>query len=43
MACRTTLPRKYLIMIAGGYHEVPADPEKFTADGWLRTGSYNFV
>jgi fatty-acyl-CoA synthase len=24
--------------IAGGYHEVPADPEKFTADGWLRTG-----
>jgi fatty-acyl-CoA synthase len=24
--------------IAGGYHEVPQDPEKFTADGWLRTG-----
>jgi fatty-acyl-CoA synthase len=24
--------------IAGGYHEVPNDPEKFTADGWLRTG-----
>ncbi|HEX5094142.1 MAG TPA: long-chain fatty acid--CoA ligase [Burkholderiales bacterium] len=24
--------------IAGGYHEVPADPDKFTADGWLRTG-----
>ena len=24
--------------IAGGYHEVPADPEKFTPDGWLRTG-----
>ena len=24
--------------IAGGYHEVPTDPEKFTADGWLRTG-----
>jgi fatty-acyl-CoA synthase len=24
--------------IAGGYHEVAADPEKFTADGWLRTG-----
>ena len=24
--------------IAGGYHDVPNDPEKFTADGWLRTG-----
>ncbi len=24
--------------IAGGYHEVPNDPEKFTVDGWLRTG-----
>jgi fatty-acyl-CoA synthase len=24
--------------IAGGYHEVPTDPDKFTADGWLRTG-----
>jgi len=24
--------------IAGSYHEVPNDPEKFTADGWLRTG-----
>jgi len=24
--------------IAGGYHDVPTDPEKFTADGWLRTG-----
>ncbi|OGA15192.1 MAG: long-chain fatty acid--CoA ligase [Betaproteobacteria bacterium RIFCSPLOWO2_02_FULL_66_14] len=24
--------------IAGSYHEVPQDPEKFTADGWLRTG-----
>jgi fatty-acyl-CoA synthase len=24
--------------ITGGYHNVPADPEKFTADGWLRTG-----
>jgi fatty-acyl-CoA synthase len=24
--------------IANGYHEVPADPDKFTADGWLRTG-----
>ncbi len=24
--------------IAGGYHEVPNEPEKFTADGWLRTG-----
>ncbi|MBM3354353.1 MAG: long-chain fatty acid--CoA ligase, partial [Betaproteobacteria bacterium] len=24
--------------IAGGYHNVPQDPEKFTADGWLRTG-----
>ncbi len=24
--------------ITGSYHEVPADPEKFTEDGWLRTG-----
>ncbi|MFA5916458.1 MAG: AMP-binding protein, partial [Burkholderiales bacterium] len=24
--------------VAGGYHNQPADPEKFTADGWLRTG-----
>jgi len=24
--------------IAGSYHEVAHDPEKFTADGWLRTG-----
>ncbi len=24
--------------ITGGYHNVPADPDKFTADGWLRTG-----
>jgi fatty-acyl-CoA synthase len=24
--------------IAGGYHETPADPERFTADGYLRTG-----
>ena len=24
--------------IAGGYHEVPPEAEKFTADGWLRTG-----
>jgi fatty-acyl-CoA synthase len=24
--------------ITGSYHEVPPDPEKFTADGWLRTG-----
>jgi fatty-acyl-CoA synthase len=24
--------------ITGSYHEVPSDPEKFTADGWLRTG-----
>jgi fatty-acyl-CoA synthase len=24
--------------IAGSYHEVPQDAEKFTADGWLRTG-----
>jgi fatty-acyl-CoA synthase len=24
--------------IAGGYHEVPNEPERFTADGWLRTG-----
>jgi fatty-acyl-CoA synthase len=26
------------VFIAGGYHEVPNEPEKFTADGWLRTG-----
>ena len=24
--------------ITGSYHEVPPGPEKFTADGWLRTG-----
>ena len=24
--------------IAGSYHEVPNEPEKFTADSWLRTG-----
>jgi fatty-acyl-CoA synthase len=24
--------------ITGGYHDVAPDPEKFTADGWLRTG-----
>jgi fatty-acyl-CoA synthase len=24
--------------ITGGYHEVATEPEKFTADGWLRTG-----
>jgi fatty-acyl-CoA synthase len=24
--------------ITGSYHNVPVDPEKFTADGWLRTG-----
>ena len=24
--------------ITGSYHDVPVDPEKFTADGWLRTG-----
>jgi len=24
--------------IAGGYHDVPDDPARFTADGWLRTG-----
>ena len=24
--------------ITGGYHNVPTEPEKFTADGWLRTG-----
>jgi fatty-acyl-CoA synthase len=24
--------------ITGSYHEVPFDPGKFTADGWLRTG-----
>ena len=24
--------------VAGGYHNQPTDPEKFTADGWLRTG-----
>ena len=24
--------------VTGGYHEVPTDPEKFTSDGFLRTG-----
>ena len=24
--------------ITGGYHNVPEDPDKFTRDGWLRTG-----
>jgi fatty-acyl-CoA synthase len=24
--------------VTGAYHETPNDPEKFTADGWLRTG-----
>jgi fatty-acyl-CoA synthase len=24
--------------ITGSYHDAPQDPEKFTADGWLRTG-----
>jgi fatty-acyl-CoA synthase len=24
--------------ITGSYHQVPQDPEKFTDDGWLRTG-----
>jgi fatty-acyl-CoA synthase len=24
--------------ITGSYHHVPVDPEKFTQDGWLRTG-----
>jgi fatty-acyl-CoA synthase len=24
--------------ITGSYHKVPVEPEKFTADGWLRTG-----
>jgi len=24
--------------VTGGYHEVPTDPEKFTPDGFLRTG-----
>jgi fatty-acyl-CoA synthase len=24
--------------ITGSYHRVPQDPEKFTGDGWLRTG-----
>ena len=24
--------------ITGSYHEVPPDPDKFTDDGWLRTG-----
>ena len=26
------------LTITGGYHGVPTDPDKFTADGWLRTG-----
>jgi len=25
-------------IVTGGYHNVPADPEKITADGWFRTG-----
>ena len=29
--------------ITGSYHEVPQDPEKFTADGWLRTGDVALV
>jgi fatty-acyl-CoA synthase len=24
--------------ITGSYHNVPKEPDKFTADGWLRTG-----
>ena len=24
--------------ITGSYHDVPKEPDKFTADGWLRTG-----
>ena len=24
--------------ITGSYHRVPVAPDKFTADGWLRTG-----
>ena len=24
--------------ITGSYHDVPVEPDKFTADGWLRTG-----
>jgi fatty-acyl-CoA synthase len=24
--------------ITGGYHDTPTEPEKFSADGWLRTG-----
>lgn len=24
--------------VTGGYYNAPTDPEKFTADGWLRTG-----
>jgi len=24
--------------ITGSYHQVPVEPDKFTADGWLRTG-----
>jgi fatty-acyl-CoA synthase len=26
------------VTIAGGYHDTPTEAEKFTADGWLRTG-----
>ncbi|MGA8054629.1 MAG: long-chain fatty acid--CoA ligase [Burkholderiales bacterium] len=25
-------------IVTGGYHNVPPDPEKITADGWFRTG-----
>jgi fatty-acyl-CoA synthase len=29
--------------VAGGYHNQPTDPEKFTADGWLRTGDVGTI
>jgi fatty-acyl-CoA synthase len=29
--------------VAGGYHKQPTDPEKFTADGWLRTGDVGTI
>jgi len=29
--------------ITGSYHDVAADPEKFTADGWLRTGDVGSI
>jgi len=29
--------------VTGGYHATPTDPDKFTCDGWLRTGDMGTV